>query len=109
MKKAFLYITCLLAVGFFAGCEKEGNYPGGTPSSFIAMLDLRDLHKGENVTLTKDNMFGANKIAGLVVSDHSGKNVPAGLLVVQDSRRLGQLRGISISLGSDAAIYKPGD
>lgn len=109
MKKTYFYITCLLALAVFAGCKKSDNYPGGTLSPYIAMLDLRDLYKGGDVTLTKDKMFGANKIAGLVVSDHAGKNIPAGLLVVQDSRRLGQLRGISIELGADAASYKPGD
>jgi hypothetical protein len=44
-----------------------------------------------------------------VVSDHSGKNLPAGLLVIQDSRRLSRLSGISVSIGADAASYVPGD
>jgi len=109
MKKAHYYITLLLAIVFIAGCKKEGNYPGGVVSPYIALLDLRDLYKGQDVALTKDNMFGAQKIAGVVTSDHSGKNIPAGLLVMQDSRRLGQLRGISIALGADAASYLPGD
>jgi hypothetical protein len=109
MKKSYLYITCLLAAGFFAGCKKEGNYPGGTLSQYIALFDIRDIYKGEDVTLTKENMFGADKIAGVVTSDHSGNNIPAGLLVLQDSRRLGQLRGIAIPLGADAANYVPGD
>lgn len=54
-------------------------------------------------------MFGSNQITGIVVSDHSGANLPAGLLTIQDSRRLSQLRGISISIGADAANYVPGD
>jgi len=94
---------------FFAGCKKESNYPGGTVSSYIAMFDLRDLHKGKDVTLTKELMFGANKIAGVVISDHTGGNLPTGLLIVQDSRRLAQLRGIAIPLGADATKYIPGD
>jgi hypothetical protein len=32
----------------------------------------------------------------MVVSDHSGHNLPQGLLVLEDSRRLSQLRGIAI-------------
>jgi hypothetical protein len=109
MKKNYLYISCLLAVCFFAGCKKEGNYPGGTVSAYISLFDIRDLYKGKDVTLSKENMFGADKIAGVVISDHSGGNLPAGLLIVQDSRRLGQLRGISIPVGADAAKYVPGD
>lgn len=109
MKKSVLYIASLFALSLFGGCKKEGAYPGGELSPYIAMLDLRDIHKGEDITLTKDNMFGATRITGIVVSDPSGGNLPAGLLVVQDSRRLSQLRGIAIPLGSDAAKYVPGD
>ena len=50
-----------------------------------------------------------SKITGVVVSDHSGGNLPAGLLIVQDKRRLGQLRGISIPIGDAANNYAPGD
>jgi hypothetical protein len=44
-----------------------------------------------------------------VVSDHTEKNLPEGLLVVQDNRRLATLKGISIELGAAAANYHPGD
>lgn len=109
MKKIVFYTVCLFGLTAMWSCKKEGNYPGGELSPYIAMLDLRDIHKGEDIALTKDNMFGATKIAGIVVSDPSGGNLPAGLLVVQDARRLSQLRGIAIPLGSDAAKYVPGD
>lgn len=109
MKKIIQYIACFIAVAVLASCEKDGNYPGGTLSPYIALFDLRDIHKGQDVTLNRENMFGADKIGGVVVSDHAGKNVPAGLLVVQDNRRLGRLRGIAIDIGQDAASYLPGD
>lgn len=109
MKTRFQYLTWLFALALLWSCKKDGNYPGGTVSPYIALFDIRNIHKGEDVTLTKENMFGADKIAVTVVSDHSGGNMPAGLLVVQDARRLGRLRGISIPLGSDAATYVPGD
>src|SRR5205085_4449981 len=48
-------------------------------------------------------------ITGVVVSDYSDHNIPAGLLVMQDNRRLSQLRGIALPLGNDAATYLPGD
>lgn len=109
MKKIVSYTVCLLALLAMWSCKKEGNYPGGELSAYIAMLDLRDIHKGQDVTLTKDNMLGATKIAGIVVSDPSGVNIPAGLLVVQDARRLGLLRGIAVNIGADAGKYAPGD
>lgn len=109
MKKILLYIICLLSLSFFWGCKKDGAYPGATISPYIGILDLRDIYKGQEVTLTKENMFGSGKIAGVVVSDHSGGNMPAGLLVVQDRRRLSELRGISLAIGSDAASFVPGD
>jgi hypothetical protein len=109
MKKFFLYFTGLFTLALLGGCKKESNYPGGTVSPYIAMYDVRDLYKGQDITLSKENMFGADKIAGVVISDHSGGNTPAGFLVLQDSRRLSQLRGITIPLGTEAATYVPGD
>lgn len=110
MKNKLLYSICLLALVLLWGCIKEDDtYPGGTPSPYIAVVDLRAIYEGQDVALTKDNMFGANKIAALVTSDHSGGNIPAGLLVVQDNRRLGHLRGIAINIGAAAADYLPGD
>ena len=108
MKNILFYSLFLLMAGM-AGCKK-GNYPGGTVSPYISLFDVRNLHKGDDVTLTSENMFGANQIAVVVVSDHAGNNLPPDLLVVQDRRRLGQLRGIAIPLTPAAASsYVPGD
>jgi hypothetical protein len=112
MKNTILYLYTLLTISIFTGCEKReypGNYPGATVSPYVSIFDIKDLYKGAEVTLTKEKMFGSDKITAMVVSDHSGGNMPAGLLVVQESRRLSQLRGISIALGADAAKYLPGD
>lgn len=111
MKHLKPYMAVLLTLTFLWGCEKDqfGNYPGGTVSPFIAIYDVRDLYQGSDVTLTKETLFGSSQITGLVVSDHSGSNLPAGLLVIQDRRRLNQLRGISINIGAAAASYVPGD
>ena len=104
-----LYPFVLFSLVLFWGCEKTGNYPGATISPYIAIYDVKELFKGEDITLTKDMLFGSAKITGVVVSDHSGGNLPAGLLVIQDKRRLSQLRGISLAIGADAANYSPGD
>ncbi|UYQ94487.1 DUF5689 domain-containing protein [Chitinophaga horti] len=110
MNRFFKY-SCILvvaAVGLFA-CEQEKTYPGGVLSDYIAMLDLRQIYKDKDVVLTRENMAGATQIAGVVVSDHRGGNLPAGLLMVQDFRRLNMIRGISIQLGNAAGDYVPGD
>ena len=98
----------LSSAGIWSGCTKKNNYPGGEVSSIIAITDIRIIYKGEDVKLDTKNMFGAHQIVGTVVSDHSGGNMPAGLLVLQNNRRT-RLRGISIPLGAVAASYAPGD
>jgi hypothetical protein len=112
MKNKIIIPLILLTLSFMYGCKKDiypGDYPGGKISPYISILDVRSLYKGDDVTLTVDKMFGSEKITGVVVSDHSGGNLPAGLLVLQDKRRLSQLRGIAIPIGTDAASYLPGD
>ncbi len=91
-------------------CRKDTykNYPGGVPNDIISILDVRPIYKGKDVKLTKDALEGSSRLSAVVVSDHKEKNLPTGLLIVQDNRRLQTLRGIAIELGS-AASYKPGD
>ena len=109
MKKIVTALLFTLVAAGFIGCKKDGNYPGGQVSPYISIFDVRDTHKGTDITLSTENLFGSGKITGVVVSDHSEGNMPAGLLVIQDRRRLSKLSGIAIPLGSDAASYLPGD
>lgn len=110
MKKLILNTVLLLyTLIMLAGCDKTGNYPGADPSPYIAIYDLRSFYKGTDYALTQQSMLGATGISGVVVSDHSGKNLPAGLLMVQDKLRLNELRGISINIGADAEKYVVGD
>lgn len=109
MKKIIFYSIIFLSLPLmWLGCKKS-NYPGGSIGPYVPLYDLRNLYKGDDVTLNEENMFGSNSITGVVISDHSGKNMPTGLLIIQDRRRLGLIRGISIPLGADAAKYVPGD
>ena len=62
MKKLSIYLACLLTISLFWSCKKDDTYPGATLSPYIALFDLRDIYKGQDVTLTKDNMFGATKL-----------------------------------------------
>jgi hypothetical protein len=109
MKKIIFNSLLLISIAFaWSGCEKQ-NYQGGDISPYIPLFDLRNLYKGSDITLSKDNMFGSESITGVVISDHSGKNLPEGLLILQEKRRLGLLRGIAVNIGAAAANYVPGD
>jgi hypothetical protein len=112
MKKILFYAFVLLsAAGAWSGCQKlnGNNYPGGQIVDYIPLLDLRQLYLGTDVTLDSKNMYGATSVTGIVISDFSGGNMPAGLLVIEDHRRLNTWRGIVINLGADASKYVPGD
>lgn len=102
-------VILLSSAGVFTGCKKGNTFPGGVVSSVIAITDVRNIYKGSDITLDTKNMFGAHYISGIVISDFTGGNMLPGLLMVQDRRRLSQLRGIAIPLGNDAAKYVSGD
>lgn len=110
MKKILLSAFSFLCLALLmAGCEKESNYPGALISPYIPLYDLRTLYKGDDLKLTEEVMFGSEKITGVVVSDFSEGNMVPGLLLIQDKRRLQQLRGIALPVGDAAADYVPGD
>lgn len=111
MNRILATFSVIVVVAFAWGCQKEGygNYPGGEISPYISLYDVRTVYKGASVVLDKENLFGSTSLAAVVISDHSGNNLPEGLLIVQDNRRLNQQRGIAIALGPEAKNYVPGD
>jgi hypothetical protein len=106
MKNIKLYLIVMLGLTF-TGCKKTNNAEG-TPSPIIAVVDLKALHKGTDLTLTASNMNGAQEIVGVVISNPANGNSPAGVVVLQNKRR-NALRGIALELGTSAANYLPGD
>ncbi len=109
MKKLITKILGAVAgISLLIGCT-EGNYPGGQISPYIGIYDVRTLYKGSPVDLNLESLGGSEKITAVVISDHSGNNLPSDLLIVQDKRRLDFLRGIAIPLGAAAKDYVPGD
>ncbi|WP_276089757.1 DUF5689 domain-containing protein [Pedobacter sp. JY14-1] len=111
IKKKMLIAGACLAI--LAGCKRDSDYVKSTPSTYISNLDLRKLYRGSELVLTKDVMRGATVVTGQVTSDHSGNNLPAGLLFLQNTRQTGSgidsLRGMAINIGAAAANYIPGD
>jgi hypothetical protein len=67
MKKLVIYSFLMLPLVLLWACKKD-KYPGGVVSDYIGIFDIRNMYKGEDVVLTKDNMFGSTKITGVVVS-----------------------------------------
>lgn len=108
-------ITAVVASMAFSACKRDDkiNIVNGTPSAFIANLDLRRIYRGGDITLTSQTMRQAEFIKGQVVSDHSAGNLPQGLLFVQNAKNMGggidSLRGIAINIGGAAATFVPGD
>jgi hypothetical protein len=114
MKQTFIYI-CLIAVTAVTtlSCKKDSDYISGTISPFISNFDLKKSFKGTDLTLTKEVMNGASSIKGVVISDFTLGNTPVGLLVVQNSRTVGNgidsVRGVAFNIGADAAKFTTGD
>ncbi len=113
MKKTVIhYILLVMAVVAWSGCDDKNPYDGGVVSPYIFTFDLRKLYKEADVVLTADKMAGATSIQGLVVSDHTAKNMIDGYLMVQNARNASSgdsIRGIAIAAGAAAANYKVGD
>jgi len=106
MKNIYLYLAAITIIAW-SGCKKN-DYAEGTLSPIIAVVDMKALYKGADVTLTSDKLNGAKEMVGVVISDATSGNAPAGVLVVQNNRR-NAIRGIAIELGAAAANYIPGD
>ncbi|WP_346237572.1 DUF5689 domain-containing protein [Niabella insulamsoli] len=111
MQKCLSYLLLITTVFFLFNCNKSeyGNYPGAKVSPYISIYDMKSVFKGEPVSLSADALAGSQKITGIVISDHSGKNIPEGLLIMQDARRLNMNSAIALNIGSAAANYLPGD
>lgn len=94
-------------------CKKDGDYISGTISPFISNFDLKKSYKGTDLMLTSEVMEGASSIKGVVISDFSSGNTPAGLVILQNSRIVGNgidsVRGIAFNIGADAAKFATGD
>ncbi|WP_316829538.1 DUF5689 domain-containing protein [Pedobacter aquatilis] len=114
MKKTILYIGAIIFIcGTWMGCKRETDYIGVSVSPYISNFDLRKLFKNADLTLNNENLGGADFVKGVVISNQAGANIPAGLVILQNSRIAGNgidsLRGIAINIGADASKYIPGD
>lgn len=110
MKQLLSYTFFAAAILFLTGCKKTyDDYPGGVINPVISIYDLKSGFKGNPLTLSESSMQGSAKISGVVTSDHSGNNLPEGLLIIQDIGRYNNRRSMVVNLGAAAANYVPGD
>lgn len=110
MKKIILNIVAVLLIFNLAACIKQNENPAtGTPSPLTSLTLLRSIYKGEDLTITADMLAGAVNVRGVVISDHSGKNLPAGHVIIQNTSR-GATRGIILNMDAERAkTFVPGD
>lgn len=107
MKKIFLFFLVLAGLAFTISCKKEEKVTG-KPSPLISVTDIKSMFNESPLVLKAENMMGATSICGIVISDPVNGNSPDGLVIVQSYRRK-QLRGIALALGAEASQYTAGD
>lgn len=105
--KNILSILFALGVLFTVSCKKEEKITG-KPSPLISVADIKSMYQEAPLLLKTDNMMGATSICGIVISDPGNGNAPNGLVIMQSYRRK-QLRGIALALGTEASQYAAGD
>ena len=96
-------------------CVKDYHNPAsGTPGDVITIFALKQAYQGSEVTLSKEAIGGASKIAGVVISDKTGLNVEPGTFVLQQTvsttnSATDVTRGIILKMSSGNADYNFGD
>lgn len=106
MKKEFLYFLLFITSFGWMSCKKN-NFAEGVLSPITSIEDVRGLYIDADVVLDKDKLMGAEKITGVVISNPDAANIPAGMVIIQNTRR-SRTRGIILAL-ENASTYKPGD
>lgn len=110
MKKIYSGLALLFLLSIMGGCIKKNENPAtGTPSPLTSLTQLRNAYKGSDVVIDAEMLAGAVTVRGVVISDHSAANLPAGYVVLQNTSR-GTTSGIILNMDPAAAAgYVPGD
>jgi len=109
MQKILKVLAGVLLLGLAACIKKNPNPAEGVPSPLTSVSQLRKAYQGSDVTITPEMLAGAANIRGVVISDHSGNNLPPDYVVLQNTAR-GATSGIILKMeGGAAASFVPGD
>jgi len=117
--KKLINIKSILIAGMLVfslqSCVKDYHNPAsGTSGDVITIFALKQAYQGSEVTLSKEAIGGASKIAGVVISDKTGLNVEPGTFVLQQTvsttnSATDVTRGIILKMSSGNADYNFGD
>ena len=109
MKKILFYSLLLFVMmsAFMISCKKEKEYQLRT-SSIISIAELREMYKGEALTIRGKDAKNNLLISGIVISNTAHKNNPEGKIIVQNNAD-GKLRGIALDIQGQIGRYLPGD
>lgn len=103
-----LWYASIASILLLSSCFKEDlNESLGINNPDVSIYALRNLFKGQEVSLDANTLSDAKYIRGLVVSDHQGNNFPDNHIAIQNEWR-GQLRGILLEV-DDVERYRFGD
>jgi hypothetical protein len=95
---------------FFSSCLKEDlNEAAGTVAPVATIDVVRSIYKGQDLSISTGTLYGSHSTYGVVVSDHTEKNIGSGTFVIQNttpsSNQVGDItRGIVIDMGAGATI-----
>ncbi|NML21894.1 hypothetical protein HHL16_13475 [Pseudoflavitalea sp. G-6-1-2] len=113
--KILQYSLLMAGLTTFASCLKKDINPSeGVASDFASVSVVRDIYKGQPITIDREVLDGASKVYGVVTSDANAKNIAPGTFVMQGdvvtSNQVGDItRGIVVDLGGAAVAVAPGD
>lgn len=110
MKRILIGALTVLLMSCLVSCIKQNENPAsGTPSPLTTVSLLRSIYKGSDISVAAELLAGAVNIRGVVISDHSSNNLPAGYVVLQNTAR-GNTTGITLNMDAAAAkTFVPGD
>lgn len=109
MKKILgAFLIAIVGLLTLNSCQKDINHAIGTINPYASLYVVKSAYQGSDKQITAADLNGAVKTGGIVISNNSGNNFPAGALVVQNTTR-GFTRGIIIDLGSASIPFAVGD
>jgi len=91
-----------------SSCLKDDpKFAAGEPNETASLYVLRNVFKGSDIQLNTALLSGAKQVAGVVVSQVDNKNLPEGIIALENNWR-GQVRGIYMQV-SDPSKFQLGD
>ncbi len=101
-------ISVCAGLFLLASCAKNENDARGTLSPTMSIAKIKALHKGDDVQLAKDKLFGAYQITGVVISDKNSGNFDPNEIVIQNTVS-GTTAGLIVRFTDANTLVNQGD